>query len=102
MALDVTSQAHIRVMFTVKDDTVPNDPGFTDALYFTQAEFAALTNPQIRALAVARYNAWKNAPPPPQPQPLTPKQRRDLAVAALRDAVTTQLRDLEEIPLNGG
>lgn len=96
MALDVTSQVHVRVAFTIKDDTVPNDPGFSDALFYTQAEFALKTALQIRADATARYVAWKNTPPPVVPV-RTPKTIREEAVASIRTAMDSLTVKVAEI-----
>lgn len=67
--------------------------GFRDALYFTPAERAALTEGQIEDMARARYDAHvaRLAAPPPEVAPLTEEQVEE-EIAAL----TQQQRDTQE------
>lgn len=53
--MEINQQEHIRIMFTV---TEGND-SFTDALYFTPAEYAGMTQEQIAALQKQRFDNWK-------------------------------------------
>lgn len=49
----------VRIQVLIRKDT--NQGQFNDALYFTAAEFNALTNADVRALADARKDAWVQA-----------------------------------------
>lgn len=46
----------VRIQFLIKKDTKHGQ--FNDALYFTKAEYDALTNQEVNDMAVARKNAW--------------------------------------------
>jgi len=62
MALVImNSTVRVQVAFAVKDDAIPNDPGFSDALYFTPEAFAVLAPEQLEAAQLARFNGWKDA-----------------------------------------
>jgi hypothetical protein len=95
MAIVVTTTVTQQVV--VSFEAVNGDDKYTDALYFTPAEFAALTNPQIRAQAVARYQAWKAVVtavrPPPTPAEIQAnidnlQQMEDATQEQLLNAVT--------------
>lgn len=62
--MDITEQIaeQVQVRFTVVD----GDHTYSDALYFTPAEFASLTPEQLMARKVERFQNWKaivTAPP---------------------------------------
>ena len=76
----------IRLTFTYDDPTWGT---LTDALYFTQDEFAKMSQTDIDAAKQVRIDAFianqKNPPPPPPPPPPT----LDDIAAQLSDLITT-------------
>ena len=86
--MQIASTESIQVRFTVTDGS----DSFTDALYFSPAEYAALTEEQLEAMKQARFAAWKavaTAPPAPVVPP-TPEE-----IQAQIDSLTQQQRDTQ-------
>ena len=46
----------VRIQVLIKKDTKHGQ--FNDALYFTKAEYDALTNREVKDMAAARKDAW--------------------------------------------
>lgn len=49
----------VRIQVLIRKDTSQGQ--FTDAMYFSKAEFDALSNADVRAMAEARKDAWVQA-----------------------------------------
>lgn len=72
--MQIDSSQKIQVRFTVTDQ----GQTFTDALYFTSEEYAALTERELAEMQRARFDAWLalvQAPPLP-PVELSPEEIR--------------------------
>lgn len=101
--MNITNEPFVQVRFTVVD----GDDRFTDALFFTPADYAALKPADLQAQQLQRFNAWKAAliAPAPIPSPqdlqeladalLIEKARVDAAIARLPpDVVSTEKQRL--------
>lgn len=74
-------EIQIQIRFTFP--AVGKYPAFADALYMTQAAYAALTDPQLVTLKNARYDAWKAVLDTPPPTPTGPDSVVALQAALL-------------------
>lgn len=79
--MEITREEKVQVRFTVKD----GDDRFTDALYFTTEERAALTDEQLQALQMARFEGYKAA-----------VAARPVARARTEEEIASELKSLEE------
>jgi hypothetical protein len=77
MKLEVNQPVIVR--FTIED--------YTDALHFTQEEYAALTPEQIDAMAQARFDNWKAIVTAPRPEPT--QAEKDAQLASMAEQVTS-------------
>lgn len=96
----ITSDEKVQVRFTIKD---VDGTEFTDALYFTPAERAAVTPVQLAAMQMERFAKWKAAAAPIIPMAATEEQiRADLDAleqqrAALEEQITTRSAELDAV-----
>lgn len=84
------------VFIQVRIDRETNIGRFQDAMYFTAAEYQALTNQQVIDLAIARAQAWRDAvlaarsdPPrtPTREERLARKAELEAELAAINEAL---------------
>lgn len=76
----------VRVQVLIRKDTSQGQ--FNDALYFTAAEFAALSNADVRVMADARKDAWVQAIRDAKQNPRKVTKAEKLAA---REALAAQL-----------
>jgi hypothetical protein len=84
--MEIVSQELIQVRFTVKD----GDREFSDALYFTAAERAAIAAEDLEALKTQRFEAWKAIVEAPPAIAVPPTEEQVLAdIVALEEQRAT-------------
>ena len=82
-----TEEIKVQIKFT--EDTPYGT--FSDTLYFTEAEYAAITKPEIKAMKQARTDAWLDQIAPP----LSQLKDRESALMAQIDGLEQQIISLE-------
>lgn len=88
---DDNSQALIQVPFTI--DATDDVPSFTDALYFTPEEYAALTPRKLETAKKARYTSWLAAIAPQEPVEVP----REEQIEQLRAQVASMQAELDAL-----
>lgn len=91
MAVSVAFSAVQQVVVKAVITDGPNS-GYSDAITYTPAEFAALTNPQIRQQFADRYKAWQDM----MSAPRVPPSAADL-VSMVDTAVLNQDQALSQM-----
>jgi hypothetical protein len=90
--MEITSQQNVQIRFTVRE----GDHEYTDALYFTPEEFAALTEEQLEAMKVRRFENWKAIVTTPRPEPTEEEKAAQLeALKAEQERIAAQIAGLE-------